>query len=734
MRGRAAAAAVLALVASTLGGAGRGAGAAPLVASVLRLGAPTPVPADGDGPVTLHAISCPGPGTCEAVGIDGVGRDVTASGAESQGRWTWSAARPDPGPLRGSGLVGVSCASTSSCVAVGNGAGAQAEVTWGAPARGTWRWRAPVTLSADGSGGGVLTAVSCASRTTCVAVGVDAASEGIVTVGTARGTAWAWTRPAALVPDATGSGGLWSVSCGSAASCVAVGSDAQRDAIVASGTDTTGGWTWTASTSFGAGTDALSGVSCATGAWCVAVGGASGGPGTLLVGRRSDGSWRWGASGALGAGHRSIDGVSCRTERLCVAVGSEVLADGSTAAYELLRGTGGGLVASPTQSLAASGPPVAALGAVSCATVNSCTALGATATGGAVAAGSKAAPSPVRSVGVRAMDAGALVTWRAPGFDGGARIEGYRATARPGGASCGALADARRSSRCVLHHLVNGTRYRVTVTADNGVGVSPAVPARTAVVPTPFQPPVGSPLTRRVAAFVASRADLATVAVYDVSTGQTWRLDPASVQHTASIAKVEILAALLHDEQVAHTTMSPSTRALATEMIEDSDNLAAQALYVQVGQEPGLAAFNALVGLTGTTANWAWGYTDTTSLDQTRIVRLFAVPNAILTDASREFGLSLLRHVTPDQAWGVSAGPGAGVSVALKNGWYPTGPGDWQVNSIGWVDGERRDYVLAVLTKDNATFSEGVATIEAISTMVWQGLAPHPAPVVRPQD
>ena len=172
--------------------------------------------------------------------------------------------------------------------------------------------------------------------------------------------------------------------------------------------------------------------------------------------------------------------------------------------------------------------------------------------------------------------------------------------------------------------------------------------------------------------------------------------------------------------------MGAATRQLATEMIEDSDNDAAQALYVQIGQLPGIAAFNELVGLTGTTANWAWGYTDTTSLDQTRLVRLFALPNRILDTASRSFGLSLMDHVEPAQAWGVSSGPSSVARVALKNGWYPTGPSDWQVNSIGWIDGGGRDYVLAVLTKDNATFGVGVATIATLSTMVWQHLGPRP--------
>ena len=291
-------------------------------------------------------------------------------------------------------------------------------------------------------------------------------------------------------------------------------------------------------------------------------------------------------------------------------------------------------------------------------------------------------------------------------------------------ATCAAPAVA--PLRCRLTHLVNGRRYRVSVEADNGIGTGESPGRGALVVPTPFQPPVASPLSAGLVRAVAGRADVASITVCDLLTGQTWRYDPSSVQHTASIVKVDILAALLYDEQAAHAPMDAATRQLATEMIEDSDNDAAQALYVRIGQEPGLAAFNASVGLTGTTANWAWGYTDTTSLDQARLVRLFAVPNRLLSDASRSFGLGLMRHVVADQDWGVSAGPGTSASVALKNGWYPTAPSDWQVNSIGWVDGVGRDYVLAVLTTDNATMGYGVETIETVATHVWQALARRP--------
>ena len=82
-----------------------------------------------------------------------------------------------------------------------------------------------------------------------------------------------------------------------------------------------------------------------------------------------------------------------------------------------------------------------------------------------------------------------------------------------------------------------------------------------------------------------------------------------------------------------------------------------------------------------------------------------------------------MEHVTPSQAWGVSAGVLAPAHVALKNGWYPASIyGGWQVNSIGEVLGRHRDYLIAVLgARATLSFEYGVATCEGVlETGVWR--------------
>jgi hypothetical protein len=91
----------------------------------------------------------------------------------------------------------------------------------------------------------------------------------------------------------------------------------------------------------------------------------------------------------------------------------------------------------------------------------------------------------------------------------------------------------------------------------------------------------------------------------------------------------------------------------------------------------------------------------TTALDQVDLIKHLVFPNKDLTDASRAYELTLMRHVIPLDYWGITTGPTAGTSVAVKNGWVPIVSDNWQINSIGYVTGDDRSYVIALLTNEN---------------------------------
>jgi beta-lactamase class A len=236
-------------------------------------------------------------------------------------------------------------------------------------------------------------------------------------------------------------------------------------------------------------------------------------------------------------------------------------------------------------------------------------------------------------------------------------------------------------------------------------------------------------LTGRVASFLATRDGTVLAAVYDLDTRQTWNLGQGPPQPEASVVKVEILEALL--VQRGRDGLTRRQAALARLMIERSDNNAATDLWRAVGGARGVRSFNAAAGLTRTSPSacvvcagfaWpGWGLTTTTPADQISLLRQLAGPGPLLSDADRRYVLGLMEDVIPSQRWGITAGVPPQATVALKNGWLPLDAArkDWQVNSIGWISGGGRDYLIAVFSTGNPTPQYGVTTIKGLSSLVW---------------
>lgn len=246
-----------------------------------------------------------------------------------------------------------------------------------------------------------------------------------------------------------------------------------------------------------------------------------------------------------------------------------------------------------------------------------------------------------------------------------------------------------------------------------------------------------------LASYLAGRSGNVTAALYDKRTNQTWVYHSGVLEYTASIVKVEIMGTLLHRAQSGQP-LSSTEQSELTSMIEASDNTSASNLLADVGGPPAVQQFDNLAGLKDTTPHatdppipgtpWpAWGLTSTTARDQVTLVKRFVFPNKVLTGSSRSQGLKLMKSVEVGQNWGVSFGVLPGTTVALKNGWiqFPqalpdaTMPNGWQIDSIGWIKGHGRNYVLAVLTNNDSSEQYGIDTIQGISQHVFAKLAPH---------
>jgi len=237
--------------------------------------------------------------------------------------------------------------------------------------------------------------------------------------------------------------------------------------------------------------------------------------------------------------------------------------------------------------------------------------------------------------------------------------------------------------------------------------------------------PSGSVFGPQVEQYLATRSSYVSAALFDVRNGQTYVLRPGVRFNTGSIVKVQIMGTLLRDLMQDHRTPTSEEAYRLQLMIEISDNDSATDLWNEVGGADAVLDFDQAVGMTHTQPDVQgyWGDTQTTALDNVRLIRHFAFPNRVLDDEEREYGMSLLRHVTPSERWGVSYGVPDGVDVALKNGWLPIATGDWEINSIGVVHGSGRRYILALLSHQNPTMSYGVETLDHVSSMVWNELA-----------
>ena len=245
---------------------------------------------------------------------------------------------------------------------------------------------------------------------------------------------------------------------------------------------------------------------------------------------------------------------------------------------------------------------------------------------------------------------------------------------------------------------------------------TPAVSAPICTAPTAHAA-LAAKLSKDIAAALRGRGGHIAIRVEDVRTGVECRYNEGSRSHSASVVKATILAALLYWRQRTHTSLTTAEKDDAYTMITQSDNCAASALWNDVGHTR-LQQFVNAASMTETQLNpdGYWGLSNITARDELQLMRLLTEHNSVLSDSSRGYELSLMNHVIPSERWGVPTGAPSGstVHVYVKNGWL-NDPVLWVINSIGAVEGDGRDYKMAILTYDNNGEQSGINTVDAIA-------------------
>jgi hypothetical protein len=240
----------------------------------------------------------------------------------------------------------------------------------------------------------------------------------------------------------------------------------------------------------------------------------------------------------------------------------------------------------------------------------------------------------------------------------------------------------------------------------------------TKVTPTPAASQAQQALTAAVAPIARDDGVQVAVAVDDLTTGADAAYSGTQEFVTASIVKVDILSTLLYQAQQSGQQLPPEEQALATTMIENSDDDAASDLYDDADGAAGIDQANQVFGLSETTVGTAgfWGLTSTTVDDQIRLLRLVFMSPSVLPTQSQDYIQDLMSQVEADQQWGVPAAADDGTPFMVKNGWLPSGTtGLWEINSIGEVVHDGQRMLIAVLSEGNATEYSGISLVQTVA-------------------
>ena len=368
----AAMAALLFLFWPTGGLPGRAAGTArPALAVTGRTVSGPAVPSPGLSS-SLQDVACTSVRNCWAVGSYQTGAAQLNEALHWDGT-SWSEiATPDhgTGPGHHSSLTAVACTSARNCWAVGSYARGTAQLNEALHWDGTsWSRIATPDPGIPGSGAHMLDGVSCASRTSCWAVGIHISDRGIGRNAVLRWNGAGWAAVNAPDPGANVAGDgreLSGVACRSAGDCLAVGGYVSKARSERNEALRWNGTRWLRVATHGSG--ALSSVTCTAAARCWAVRGQASGKGTI---RWNGTSW----SAAATPGSAELNGVACAAAASCVAVGNHTL--GGALLNDVLgwNGTSWAAVAVPDPGGIGAGAQNR-LAAVACTSAANCWAVG----------------------------------------------------------------------------------------------------------------------------------------------------------------------------------------------------------------------------------------------------------------------------------------------------------------------------------------------------------------------
>lgn len=205
-------------------------------------------------------------------------------------------------------------------------------------------------------------------------------------------------------------------------------------------------------------------------------------------------------------------------------------------------------------------------------------------------------------------------------------------------------------------------------------------------------------LSPDIAKYLASFGNNVGSVVYDITRNRYYTYNQNTPFVLASSSKVSLMVSYLWWLESQGRGPNASENTTITNMIEHSDNNAAQLLFDRMGGSGGQLAFYKKIGVTGYVPSvYGWGWALLPPIGQVKVLTLLQT-GKILTAHDRAYALNLMTRIESDQRMGVGETLPPGATVAMKDGWVPAPDGLWAINTSGIVTVGKEVYIIVVYT------------------------------------
>jgi hypothetical protein len=181
--------------------------------------------------------------------------------------------------------------------------------------------------------------------------------------------------------------------------------------------------------------------------------------------------------------------------------------------------------------------------------------------------------------------------------------------------------------------------------------------------------------------------------------------------HSASVVKAMLLVAYLNRLAAEGEPLPADHEAYLEAMIRASDNDAASAIYVHVGDQ-GLSALARQAQMVNFKVSDSWGSARITAADQ---ARFFAQMPDLTAPAYRDYAQALLGSITPAQSWGIPEVSRPEWQTFFKGGWLTTRRGSL-VHQVARLEKNGSVIAIAILTDGDPSDAYGRETVRGIAS------------------